>query len=224
MVSAYVLVHGRFAGAWVWEKVVPLLRGEGHEVEAPDMTGRGEDKTPVPEISLGSYTDRVCWVLDSHAEPVILVGHSSGGAVISQVAEYRPDKVELLVYLSAYMPCDGGSVLQLGQQDTESLLMPNLILDEQRGTARIRDDADWDLLYADCPEGDAARAMSLMGHEPLAAGATPVNITGENFGYIPRAYIGCGSCLKAASTAARLRTAALASWVTTSSWPARANP
>jgi len=67
-------------------------------VETPDKPGRGEDKTPVPEISLGSYTDRVCWVPDSHAEPVILVGHSSGGAVISQAAEYRPDKVELLVY------------------------------------------------------------------------------------------------------------------------------
>ncbi len=89
--STYVLVHGSFVGAWVWEKVVPLLRSDCHEVEAPDMPGRGEDKTPVPEISLGSYTDCVCRVLDSHAEPVILVGHSSGAAVISQAAEYRPD-------------------------------------------------------------------------------------------------------------------------------------
>lgn len=189
--STYVLIHGGFVGSWVWERVVPLLQSGGHDVETPDMPGRGTDETLPAEISLRAYTDRVCQVLDSRDEPVILVGHSSGGAVITQAAEYRPEKVGLLVYLSAYLPRDGESVLGLARQDTESMLGPNLIVDEELATARIHDEAVRELLYADCHEKDAARAIARRGPEPLAAGATPVSITEERFGRIPRAYIEC---------------------------------
>ncbi len=91
--STYVLVHGAWHGSWCWEKVVPLLEQAGHQVEALDLPGHGQDKTPIREITLAAYTNRVCETLDAQAEPVILVGHSLGGMVITQAAEERPAKI-----------------------------------------------------------------------------------------------------------------------------------
>ena len=75
-----VLVHGAFAGAWCWEPVLPGLRAAGHDVEAIDLPGSGEDTTPVAEVSLDAYATRVCEVL-AGGRPAVLVGHSMGGMV-----------------------------------------------------------------------------------------------------------------------------------------------
>ena len=83
--------------------MVPLLEEAGHEVEAPDLPGLGEDRTPIPKVSLQSSADRISQVLDARPEPVVLVGHSSGGIIISQAAQQRLDKVKLLVYLAAIL-------------------------------------------------------------------------------------------------------------------------
>ncbi|MGD9113904.1 MAG: alpha/beta fold hydrolase, partial [Desulfobacterales bacterium] len=60
--SVFVLIHGAEHGGWAWDKVTPLLKKEGHSVEAPDLPGHGQDKTPIPEITLKAWTDRVCQV------------------------------------------------------------------------------------------------------------------------------------------------------------------
>ena len=90
--STFVFVHGGWSGGWTWDKVVPLLEEAGHKVETPDLPGSGDDPTPIPEVSLQSYADRLSEVLDAQPEPVVLVGHSSGGQAISQAAEQRPTR------------------------------------------------------------------------------------------------------------------------------------
>ncbi len=128
--SNYVLIHGAWHGAWCWDKVVPLLEKEGHKVEAPDLPGHGNDKTPIPEISLQAYADRVCEILDAQSEPVILVGHSMGGVVITQAAENRPEKIKKLVYLTAFLLQNGEFLLQYGEPDKDALVLPSLIMAE----------------------------------------------------------------------------------------------
>lgn len=189
--STYVLIHGSWHGGWCWEKVVRSLKRIDHDVEAPDLPGHGNDKTPSPQISLQSYTDHLCRLLDAQPEPVILVGHSSGGVVISQAAEHRPEKIKALVYLSGNLLRSGESLLEAAQEDEESLVPPNLVFDKERGVSTIREDAIEDIFYNECSEADVARARSLLSPEPLAPFATPINITEENFGRIPRVYIAC---------------------------------
>ncbi|MCH8011592.1 MAG: alpha/beta fold hydrolase [Candidatus Marinimicrobia bacterium] len=187
----YVLIHGAWHGSWCWDKVVPLLEKEGHKVEAPDLPGHGRDKTPIPEISLKAYADRVCQILDTQSEPVILVGHSMGGVVITQTAEYRPEKIKTLVYLTAFLLRNGEFLLQLAEGDTEALVLPNLIMAEDQSYATVRDEAIKETFYGDCSDEDVARAKSLLVPQAVAPFATPVNTTEEKFGRVPRVYISC---------------------------------
>src|SRR6266566_8803634 len=160
--SRYVLVHGAWHGSWCWDKVVPLLEQAGHHVEALDLPGHGQDKTPLREITLAAYTKRVCETLDAHAEPVILVGHSLGGIVITQVAEERPEKIQTLVYLTAVLPQNGESLFQLASGDTGSLIMPNLMVNEEQGYLTFKEETPFKEIFgADCSDEDVEYAKSL---------------------------------------------------------------
>lgn len=187
--STFVLVHGGFVGGWFWEKLVPLLEKAGHKVEAPDLPGSGDDRTPIPEVSLQSYADRISEVLDAQPEPVVLVGQSSGGIVISQAAEQRPDKIEMLVYVGAYLLRDGESIFSAAENDTESMILANLVMSEDGSSATVREEAIGEALFADCSDEDVERAKSRFEPGAVAPIATPVSLTEENYGRIPRVYI-----------------------------------
>ncbi len=151
-------------------------------MEALDLPGHGRDKTPLREITLAAYTNRVREAIDAHAEPVILVGHSLGGIVITQVAEERPDKIQRLVYLTALLPRNGETARLFAQIESDSLLVPNLVVKREQGYQTFKEGA---------PLEDADRAISLLVPQPLAPGGTPVSITAERFGRVPRVYIEC---------------------------------
>ncbi len=187
--STFVLVHGGWNGGWCWEKVVPLLEEAGHEAEAPDLPGSGDDPTPIPEVSLQGYADWISGVLDAQSEPVVLVGHSSGGVVISQAAEQRPDKVKLLVYLAAFLLRDGETLFSVAENETGSLVLPNLVMSEDGASATIREDVIKEALFHDCSDEDAERAKSRFAPQALAPFVTPLALTEENFGRVPRVYI-----------------------------------
>lgn len=190
--STYVLIHGSWHGGWCWDKVKPLLEAQGHRVIAPDLPGHGQDRTPISEISLQRFVDRVCQVLDAQPEPVILVGHSMGGVVVTQTAEARPEKIQTLVYLCAFLPRNGESLLQLAQQDRETLILPNLIINEAEGYHAVKEEAIPEVFYQDCSAEDVAWAQArLAPQEALAPVATPVQISESRFGRIPRVYITC---------------------------------
>lgn len=124
--STFVLVHGAWHGGWSWDKIVPLLRDAGHRVLTVDLPGHGTDTdtTAVSKVTLQDYTDHLCRVLDNESEPMILVGHSMGGLVITQTAEYRPDKIQLLVYVCAFLPVNGQSLLQILEKDDTASPLP----------------------------------------------------------------------------------------------------
>jgi len=158
---------------------------------AVDLPGHGDDKTSISEISLQSYADRVCRVLDAQSEPVILVGHSMGGTVITQAAEYCPDKIKALIYLCAFVPRNGESHLQLAMQDKDSSVGQNLIMAEDKSYCTTREKAIKDARYGDCSDEDVTRAKSLLCPDPMIPLVTPVDITAVNYGRIPRVYIEC---------------------------------
>ena len=78
--ARFVLVHGAFAGGWIWEPLAERLEALGHEAEAPDLPGAGDDATPVEEVTLDAYAKRICELLDEGPEPSILVANSMGAS------------------------------------------------------------------------------------------------------------------------------------------------
>ncbi|RMG89378.1 MAG: alpha/beta fold hydrolase [Chloroflexi bacterium] len=187
--SYYVMIHGSWHGGWCWYKAAPRLQQLGHKVFAPDLPGHGRNWADPQTVTMQSYADYVCNVLDTLPEPAILVGHSRGGIVISQVAERRPNKVKSLVYLAAFLIPNGEPMLPTALSDTDSLIVSNLDVNEERGWHMLREEAFRDALYHDCSEEDVALARSLLTPEPNAPVATPLELTDDNFGRIPRVYI-----------------------------------
>lgn len=102
--TQFVLVHGAWHGAWCWEKVIPLIEAKGHGVHTLDLPGLGSDETPLEDVSLNAYVDAVVKLISDIEEKVVLLGHSMGGIVITQVAEKIPEQISTLIYLTAFSP------------------------------------------------------------------------------------------------------------------------
>ena len=92
-------------------------------------------------MSLDTWVDHICQIVDTASEPVVLVGHSRGGIIISEVAERRPEKIALLVYLAAFLLRDGESLLPVVQRDGTSLVLPNLVVSEDQTSSTIKPQA-----------------------------------------------------------------------------------
>ncbi len=187
--STFILVHGAWHGAWCWYKVVPLLEKAGHRAIAVDLPGLGRDRTPLRDVSLQSYVDRVGAAIDQQPGRAILVGHSRGGIVISQTAEQRPARIEKLVYLAAFLLPNGQALLPGALEDTRSLLLQNLVVDEKQGYMTVKEAAYREAMYGDCSDEDVALAASLLTPEPIAPCVTPLDLSERNFGQVPRVYI-----------------------------------
>jgi pimeloyl-ACP methyl ester carboxylesterase len=184
----FVLVHGSFHGAWCWYRVTAALEAAGHRVSALDLPSGGIDPTPPLDVSLETQTDAVVAFLDTLDAPVVLVGHSAGGPVISNVAERRPQAIAKLVYVSAYLLPDGASIVSTMPGDAGSLVPPNLVAGPDGLT--VRRDAVREVFYGLSPDADVALALSLL--KPIGPYTTlqPVRV-GAAFASVRRFYVAC---------------------------------
>jgi pimeloyl-ACP methyl ester carboxylesterase len=186
--ATFALIHGSWHGAWCWFKVDARLRERGHAAIVPDLPGHGRDRTPPGAVTLDDYVERIVAAIGAAREPVTLVAHSRGGIAATAAAEARPDLVAGLVYLAAFLPSSGETVLDLFPHDTDSLLPPSLDVDFEAGWDMLRSEAFEPALYADCSTQDVALASALLTPEPLAPSLTPI-VTGERWAGLPRAYV-----------------------------------
>ena len=186
--TTFVLIHGAFGGGWNWDLVREPIKQAGHEVVTPDLPSQGNDQTPLSEITLDSYRDRVIEVLDRQAEPVVLAGHSLAGISISQAAEYRPDKIKVLVYVAAFLLPNGSSPRHFwGKQSIPSPVVSHCDVSED-GIITFRKEHLADIIYNTSPAAAVEKAGRLqrpMARKPLG---TPLQLSAENFGRVPRVY------------------------------------
>jgi pimeloyl-ACP methyl ester carboxylesterase len=109
-----VLIHGAFSDSSSWDGEIAALQAGGYPVIAPAVPLRG----------LASDAAYVTSVVRSINGPVVLVGHSYGGAVATEVAASDPKQIKAIVYAAAFIPEKGENVLQLGNKFPGSLLGP----------------------------------------------------------------------------------------------------
>jgi pimeloyl-ACP methyl ester carboxylesterase len=135
-----VLVHGGFVDGSGWEGVYRILKREGHKASVVQN----------PTISLDGDVEATKLVLDAQDGPVILVGHSYGGAVITEAGNHS--SVVGLVYIAAFAPSEGESVQTLIKDPPPGAPVPPilpptngyLLLDKAKFHASFAADVDAD--------------------------------------------------------------------------------
>ncbi len=187
----FILVHGAWHGAWCWYKVLPELRARGHSVEAVDLPSHGIDHTPISEVSPAAYAARVGEALDRAGRPAVLVGHSMGGLVISLAAEHYAERVERLVYLTAFMMRAGDSLLSTISEGAGDRAQIPMVPAPDGSSVRVRDDALVDTFYADCSAADVALARACLTPQRADIFQHALPTTQARWGQVPRDYIVC---------------------------------
>ena len=194
----FVLVHGAWGGGWAWAAVARLLRDSGHDVYTPTLTGLGERvHLRNPEIALDTHVQDVVNVLEyERLSKVVLVGWSYGGMVVTPVAERVPERLARLVYLDAFVPEDGESLIDLmGPEVTAQMVQ----------AAQAMGDG-WRIPFGG-PVEDGRPNTDML----LRPGEQPVTVRNPLARVLPHAYICCTErenapvLLGVARSAARVR-------------------
>jgi len=157
--NTYILIHGGFHGRWCWDKLKPILEKKGFNVLCPDHSGMGKE--------LYSYTHSIEILLEQQPGPVILLGHSSGGMVISELGKKYAHKIKGLVYLSAFMLPDGITPPEIIESDTLSMMQSSLIINQNKGIVSVDRNKAKQLFYGDCNDPIAKWAIERLTPEPL---------------------------------------------------------
>ncbi|PTQ10264.1 alpha/beta hydrolase [Sphingomonas oleivorans] len=157
-----VLVHGAFADSSSWNGVITILERDGYKVVA----------APNPLRGVRADADVIADVVRGIDGPVVLVGHSYGGSVISEAAEGRPN-VKALVFVAAFAPEAGETALGLTGKFPGSTLGPTLAppvkLTSGGNDLYILQARFHDQFAADVPAAEA-RLMAA-GQRPIAEAA-----------------------------------------------------
>ena len=168
-----VLVHGAWADASSWNAVIAPLQAEGFTVLAPpnELRGLASDAAYI-----GSF------LAQRTTGPVVLVGHSYGGAVITNAALLGGD-VQALVYVDAFIPDEGDTVVSLLEGSGSALAVadPTTVLDiagypgapEGAADAFLKPDTVHTAFAQDLPEADRWLIVATQRPASLVANVTP---------------------------------------------------
>jgi pimeloyl-ACP methyl ester carboxylesterase len=193
--ATFLLIHGAMGGAWCWERVIPGLEAAGHEAHAIDLPGQGADPTPVEEITLYRYADAVCDALGRLEGPVLLTGHSMGGMVITQASTQCPDKLAGLVYVAAFLPQPGQSLLDITHMPEAAgdSVQANLVVSGDPPVSTMPPEATPEALYHCCTPEQIDWALPRRASQPVIPFTQPFTPGSgtEAAAALPRAYVTC---------------------------------
>jgi pimeloyl-ACP methyl ester carboxylesterase len=185
--ATVVLVHGGFLGAWVWADVVSALEAQGLRAVAldlPSVTGNGGGEVG------DFYADAaaVRGVLDDARPPVLLCGHSAGGAVVTEAAAGPHPAVRRLVYLAAAVPDAGDSLASLmanaagGTEDRPDAGAEPVLM-RPDGLGELKAAEAEAALFHDCDAARAKAAIERLRPMNMVGGAQP--LTGAAWRELP---------------------------------------
>jgi pimeloyl-ACP methyl ester carboxylesterase len=223
----FVFVHGAWHGAWCWSETVRLLAEQGYPAIAIDLPGHGTkaqfaqaynevpqnlgalatEVSPLAALSVDDYRDFtlkiVRGLVKGGSGPIVLVGHSSGGATLTAVGEAEPSLIRKLVYLTAFVPVKHESLIEyLTRADFAASEVPPIFAGDPGVIACVRLNhksrdpvyvaKNKSAFYGDVSDEQfAAIANLLTPDEPIGAFVGKVVPTLSRWGALPKAYIRC---------------------------------
>jgi pimeloyl-ACP methyl ester carboxylesterase len=172
--------------------VQPLLAAKGHRVHAVNLTGQnGGRKKNAFRITMDDYTEDVIATAEKTAPPVIALGHSMGGFVISAAAQKRPDLFDKLIYLTAVTPYGTTSVFSASRSRYATSLTALCRISLVSASALVRPDTGIQCFYSDCSAADRNAAEIFIQPQPVRPLLSRVGFTQDALGRVPKCYIEC---------------------------------
>ena len=187
--NTFVLVHGAWQAPYAWQFVKSQLEQKGQKVVVVELPGHGADKTPPATLTIDAYRDKVITAISSISGNIILVGHSMGGVVVTATAEKIPTRINKLVYIGAFLPANGQSLLALAQTDSTSLLGPALVQSADQLTLGIRPESIVPVFIQDGSDVVKKLVVDNYRPEPAIPFTNPVTVTAANFGKVDKYYV-----------------------------------
>jgi pimeloyl-ACP methyl ester carboxylesterase len=182
-----VLVHGAWHGAWCWAALQAELDRRGISSYAIDLPGHGASILPLGDLHGDAML--VSEVIDRLGTEVVLVGHSYGGAVITQAAT-RTDFVNHLVYLTAFVLDEGESLMGLLGSMPHAGVALSAAMRQLDDSATVLDpEAAVPALYGHCAPEVAAAAVQRLSPQPVATFLQAA--TGAPWRHLPSTYVRC---------------------------------
>ncbi|KAB1157824.1 alpha/beta fold hydrolase [Flavobacterium luteum] len=183
----YVLVHGAWADESAWGFVRNNLAKKANVVVV-NLPAHGADNTYGVGVGLNDYVKTVTNVINAQKGKVILVGHSMAGVVISQVAENIPNKIDKLIYVSAYLPKNGENVSGITNKFLNNKPIEVFEFNKDYSLVSIKKDAIATVVCADCPDYMKDVLVKYHRAEPTKGLNDNVKLT-IKFAGIPKYYI-----------------------------------
>jgi putative intracellular protease/amidase len=184
----YVLVHGAWADESAWGFVRNEL-AKNANVVVVNLVGHGIDLTPAKGISISDYVKQVTNIINLQPGKVRLVGHSMAGAVVSQVAENIPAKIEKVIYVAAYLPKNGEDILSLSKKDAQSKVGAALEFNADYSAATIKKEVLPIAVCNDCSKEMKDVLVKYHKAEPTKPLGEKITLTAAKFGTVPKFYI-----------------------------------
>lgn len=188
--TRFVLVHGAFMGAWCWAPLASILCAAGHQAEAPDLPGAGEDRARINDATLEAYVDHLVAVLRT-GPPAVLVGHSLGGVTVTAAAARVPELIAGIVYLAAFVPRDGQSAADLARlpEGAGEGLRSRMVVAGDPPVATLSATDAVTVLFNRCTPQSASWASDRLG--PHATWIPNIPVVAADRLDVPRTYIVC---------------------------------
>lgn len=183
----YILVHGAWADESAWGMVRNELATHAN-VEVVNLPAHGADNTYGAGVGLDAYVKTVAAAINKYKGKVILVGHSMAGAIISQVAENMPDRIEKLIYVSAYLPANGESIQVINKSFYGDKPIEIFEFNKDYSLISVKKDAIPTVVCADCPQYMKDVLVKYHRAEPTQ-GFNDIVKLGTNFSKVPKYYI-----------------------------------
>lgn len=183
-----ILVHGAWHGGWCWAALQTELDRRGVPSLAPDLPGHGTSIEPLGDLH-GDAT-AVATLVTRLNRPVVLVGHSYGGMVITQAAARAAQTTEL-IFVAAFVPDAGESLLGLlgGFEQRRVALGLATRPGSSDATSSVDPDGATDAFYHRAPAPVAAAAVARLGEQPVASFVQPVDAA--PWRTLPSTYVLC---------------------------------
>ena len=190
----FVLIHGAWAGSWVWDALKPELEAAGHAVLTLDMPGNPQHPAAEEDISMAACMAHIAAACAEIEGLLLLVGHSGGGVIATQAAEMLAERVVGVAYLAGMMLPSGLGFAELTtelmQRHPEAaVIWPHLHWAEDRQSSTVPPEAVCEIFLQDLPREKAMAAAQRFCSQPEGTRALVAEWTAERFGRLPRLYV-----------------------------------